>query len=188
MPRGIKSAGHRGASRTTDTFLVRFPGDARVLKFNDKMIRRREMVDRWIAAAIRHAPIRAGLQPKILRQTAKRPRHDVHVAGVRGLWNKEIVDERRIRAARDIRPTHILHHDEKDGVDVRITGRTSRGRDTEDRQGNKSERRKPHIVRSFERLFRSMNYHPKLRAIQQDSTDSCSYLLSGQNVSVNGRD
>jgi len=83
------------------------------------MIRRRKMMRRRITAIARHTPIRSGLQPQILWQAAKRSWDDEHIARVRRLRQQEIVDVRRIRAAGDVRPRNILHHDEENSLNVR---------------------------------------------------------------------
>jgi hypothetical protein len=127
MPGGVKSTARSRAIRSANIFLVRFPWDAGVLKLNDEMIRRGEMMRRRIIAVARHSPIRAGLEPKILRQAAKRSGHDEHVAGIRGLRQKDIVDVRRIGAAREILPAHVFHDDEEDGVDIGVAGAAGRG-------------------------------------------------------------
>jgi hypothetical protein len=120
VKRGVKSAARRWTSRPADVFLVRFPRYSGVLKLNHKMVRRREVMRRWITAVARHAPIRSRLQPKILRQTPKRSWDNEHIAGVRRLGQKEIVDVWRIRAASDVRPTHIFHHNQENGLDVGV--------------------------------------------------------------------
>src|ERR1051325_5692377 len=108
------------------------------------------MMRRGIIAIADHTPIRARLQPKILRQTAKRPGHNEHVAGVRRSRNEEVVDERRVRASRKIRPRHVLHHDEEDGVDVRIAGGMGARPNAKDQKGrNKPRPPKTHIVRAI---------------------------------------
>jgi hypothetical protein len=90
------------------------------LKLDDKMVRGVEVVRGRIAAVGRDAPIGARFEPEILRQAAEGSRHDEHVAGVGGLREQDVLDERRAGAVHNVGPTDVLHENEEQGLDIGV--------------------------------------------------------------------